>query len=162
LLLSVAFFTLLERQILAVLQRRQGPNVVGFYGILQPIADGVKLLLKESILPKSSNVLIFIFSPIFTFGLAMAGWAVIPFGEGAVLCDFHLGLLYIFALSSLGVHTVIMAGWSSNSKYAFLGGLRSAAQMISYEVSMGVTIVSVLLVTGTLNFSNIVESQSSL
>jgi NADH-quinone oxidoreductase subunit H len=162
LLLAVAFFTLLERQILAALQRRQGPNIVGFYGIFQPIADGLKLLLKESILPKSSNVIIFVFSPIFTFAIAISGWIVIPVGQGAMLADFHLGLLYVFALSSLGVHTVIMAGWSSNSKYAFLGGLRSAAQMISYEVSMGTVIVSLLLLTGTLNFSNIVESQKNV
>lgn len=162
LLLSIAYFTLYERHILAALQRRQGPNVVGFYGLFQPLADGFKLLLKESILPKSSNVLIFIFSPIFTFGLAMAGWVVIPVSEGAMLSDFHLGLLYIFALSSLGVHSVIMAGWSSNSKYAFLGGLRSAAQMISYEVSLGAILVSLLLLSGSLNFSTIVEGQANL
>lgn len=162
LLLAIAFFTLYERQILAALQRRQGPNIVGFYGILQPIADGLKLLLKESILPKSSNTVIFIFAPVFTFGLALAGWIVVPLNEGALLADFRLSLLYIFALSSLGVHTVIMAGWSSNSKYAFLGGLRSAAQMISYELSMGVTLLSVVLVAGTLNLSNVVESQSTV
>ena len=162
LLLAIAYFTLFERQVLAALQRRQGPNIVGFYGLLQPIADGLKLLLKESILPKSANTLIFVFSPIFTFGLAMAGWVVIPVGEGQVLCDFRLGLLYVFALSSLGVHSVIMAGWSSNSKYAFLGGLRSAAQMISYEVSFGVVLVSVLIIAGTLNFVDIVESQQTV
>jgi NADH-quinone oxidoreductase subunit H len=162
LLLAVAFFTLFERQLLAALQRRQGPNIVGFYGLFQPIADGLKLLLKESILPKRANFLIFILSPVFTFGLAMAGWIVIPVNIGEVLCDFHLGILYTFALSSLGVHTVIMAGWSSNSKYAFLGGLRSAAQMISYEVSMGVTLLSVLLLAGSLNYTMIVESQKNL
>ena len=162
LLLAIAYFTLFERQVLAALQRRQGPNVVGFYGLLQPIADGVKLLLKESIFPKSANILIFVFSPVFTFGLALASWVVIPVNEGQVLCDFRLGLLYIFALSSLGVHSVIMAGWSSNSKYAFLGGLRSAAQMISYEVSLGVVLVSVLIVSGTLNFIDVVESQKSV
>ena len=161
LLLAVAYFTLYERQLLAALQRRQGPNIIGFYGLLQPIADGLKLLLKESILPKRANFLIFILSPVFTFGLAMAGWIVIPTGEAETICDFHLGILYTFALSSLGVHTVIMAGWSSNSKYAFLGGLRSAAQMISYEVSMGVTLLSVLLLSGSLNYSTIVESQSN-
>ena len=162
LLLAVAFFTLYERQLLAALQRRQGPNIVGFYGFFQPIADGLKLLIKESILPKRANFLIFILSPIFTFGLAMAGWIVIPVDMGEVLCDFHLGILYTFALSSLGVHTVIMAGWSSNSKYAFLGGLRSAAQMISYEVSMGVTLLSVILLTGSLNYTMIVESQQKI
>lgn len=159
LLLAIAFFTLYERHILAALQRRQGPNIVGFYGILQPIADGVKLLLKESILPKSANTLIFIFSPIFTFGLAVSGWVVIPLFQGGIISDFNLGMLYIFAISSLSVHTVIMAGWSSNSKYAFLGGLRSAAQMISYEVPLGTVMLALLLVTGTFNFTNIVESQ---
>jgi NADH-quinone oxidoreductase subunit H len=161
-LLAVAYFTLFERQVLAALQRRQGPNVVGFYGLLQPLADGLKLFLKESILPKSSNTVIFIFAPIFTLGLALSGWIVIPVGESQMLADFHLGLLFIFALSSLGVHTVIMAGWSSNSKYAFLGGLRSAAQMISYEVSLGVVLVTLLLITGSLNLSNVVESQQNL
>jgi len=162
LLLSIAYFTLYERHVLAALQRRQGPNVVGFYGLFQPLADGLKLLLKESILPKSSNVMIFIFSPIFTLGLAMAAWIVIPVSSGAVLSDFNLGLLYIFALSSLGVHSVIMAGWSSNSKYAFLGGLRSAAQMISYEVSFGAVLVSLYLFSGSLNFNTIVEGQENL
>jgi len=161
-LLAVAFFTLFERQILAALQRRQGPNIVGFFGILQPITDGLKLLLKESIIPKSSNGMIFIFSPIFTFGLALSGWIVLPLGEGALLADFRLSLLYVFMISSLGVHTVIMAGWSSNSKYAFLGGLRSAAQMISYEISLGAVILSVLVVGRTLNFSDIVMTQKTI
>jgi len=162
LLIAIAFFTVYERQILAALQRRQGPNIVGFYGIFQALADGLKLLLKESILPKSSNTLIFIFSPIFTFGLALANWIVIPVGEGTLLCDFRLSLLYVFALSSLGVHTVIMAGWSSNSKYAFLGGLRSAAQMISYELSLGSVILCLLIVVRSLNFSDIVLSQENI
>lgn len=162
LLLAIAYFTLYERHILAALQRRQGPNIVGFFGILQPLADGLKLFVKESILPKSSNLFIFLLSPVFTFGLARARWAVFPVGEGSRLADFRLGLLYVFALSSLGVHSVIRAGWSSNSKYAFLGGLRSAAQRISYEVSLGATIVSVILLTGSLNFSTIIEGQSNL
>jgi NADH-quinone oxidoreductase subunit H len=162
LLLAVAFFTLYERQLLAAIQRRQGPNIVGFYGFFQPVADGLKLLVKESILPKRANFLIFILSPVFTFGLALAGWIVIPINFGEVLCDFNLGILYSFAISSLGVHTVIMAGWSSNSKYAFLGGLRSAAQMISYEVSLGVTLLSVILFAGSLNYSTIVESQNNI
>ena len=161
LLIAVAYFTLIERQILAAIQRRQGPNVVGFYGLLQPLADGLKLLLKETILPKSSNVIIFILAPVFTFALALVGWAVIPFGNGFALSDINIGLLYVFAVSSLAVHSVIMAGWSSNSKYAFLGALRSAAQMISYEISMGTTIVSVILLSGTLNFTDIVEAQSN-
>jgi len=161
LLIAVAYFTLIERQILAAIQRRQGPNIVGFYGLLQPLADGLKLLLKETILPKSSNVIIFVLAPIFTFALALIGWAVIPFGNGYALADINIGLLYVFAVSSLAVHSVIMAGWSSNSKYAFLGALRSAAQMISYEIALGTTIVSVILLSGTLNFTDIVEAQAN-
>lgn len=162
LLIAVAYFTVIERQILAAIQRRQGPNVVGFYGLLQALADGLKLFLKETILPKSSNLLIFIFAPIFTFALSLAGWIVIPFGDGFALTDLNIGLLYVFAISSLSVHSVIMAGWSSNSKYAFLGALRSAAQMISYEVSMGITIISVILLSGSLNLNDIVLSQQNL
>jgi len=161
LLIAVAYFTLIERQILSHIQRRQGPNIVGFYGLLQPLADGIKLLLKESILPRSSNLMIFIFAPIFTFALALAGWAVMPFGEGLVLSDINIGILYIFAVSSLGVHSVIMAGWSSNSKYAFLGALRSAAQMISYEISLGVTMLSIILCANSLNLSDIVIGQNN-
>ena len=162
LLLAVAYLTLYERHLLAAVQRRQGPNIIGFFGLLQPIADGLKLLLKESILPKSSNTVIFIFAPIFSFGLAIAGWSVMSVGEDSAFADFNLGLLFIFAISSLGVHSIIMAGWSSNSKYAFLGGLRSAAQMISYEVSFGAVILSLLIVVGTLNISNIIESQKNV
>lgn len=162
LLMAIAYFTLYERHLLAALQRRQGPNIIGFFGILQPIADGLKLLLKESILPKSSNVLLFTFAPIASFGLALANWTVIPMGENQVLADFKLGILFVFALSSLGVHTVIMAGWSSNSKYAFLGGLRSAAQMISYEISFATVLLCVIIVSGSLNFSNIIESQRNV
>lgn len=162
LLLAVAFFTLYERHILATSQRRQGPNIVGFYGLLQAIADGLKLLVKESVLPKSANTLIFLLAPIFTFGLAIAGWIVFPIGEGKVLFDFRLGLRYIFAISSLGVHTVIRAGWSSNSKYAFLGGLRSAAQMVSYEVSLATVLLSVVIVGGTLNLTALVDSQQGV
>lgn len=161
LLIAVAYFTLIERQILAAIQRRQGPNIVGFYGLLQPLSDGLKLLLKETILPKSSNVIIFVLAPIFTFALSLIGWAVIPFGSGFALADINIGLLYVFAVSSLAVHSVIMAGWSSNSKYAFLGALRSAAQMISYEIALGTTIVSVILLSGTLNFTDIVEAQAN-
>ena len=162
LLLSIAFFTLYERLILAALQRRQGPNIVGFYGLFQPLADGLKLFVKESILPKSANILLFTLSPVVTFGLARAAWAVIPLSDGSVFADFRLGSLYIFALSSLSVHSVIRAGWSSNSKYAFLGGLRSAAQRLSYEVSLGATLLALLLLSGSLNLSRIGESQASL
>ena len=162
LLLSVAFFTLYERHIIAAVQRRQGPNITGFYGLLQPIADGLKLLVKESILPKSSNTIIFIFAPIFSFGLALTGWSVVSIGDATSLADFNLSLLFIFAISSLGVHSIIMAGWSSNSKYAFLGGLRSAAQMISYEVSFGAVVLSLLIVVGTSNITNIIESQQNV
>lgn len=159
LLIAVAFFTLIERQILAAIQRRQGPNVIGFYGLLQALADGLKLFLKETVLPKSSNIIIFVLAPVFTFALALSGWIIVPFGDGFALSNLNVGLLYIFAISSLSVHSVIMAGWSSNSKYAFLGALRSAAQMISYEVSMGITIVSVILLTGSLNLNDIVVAQ---
>ena len=162
LLIAVAFFTLIERQILAAIQRRQGPNVIGFYGLLQALADGLKLFLKETVLPKSSNIIIFVLAPVFTFALALSGWIIVPFGDGFALSNLNVGLLYIFAISSLSVHSVIMAGWSSNSKYAFLGALRSAAQMISYEVSMGITIVSVILLTGSLNLNDIVVAQKNL
>jgi len=162
LLIAVAYFTLIERHVLAAIQRRQGPNIVGFFGVLQPLADGLKLFVKESVLPKSSNTLIFVLAPIFTFSLALSGWAVIPFGEGMVLADINLGVLYTFTISSLSVHTIIMAGWSSNSKYAFLGALRSAAQMISYEIAMGVSIISVLLSTGSLNLTDIVVAQANI
>ena len=158
-LLSVAFFTLLERQILAALQRRQGPNVVGFYGLLQPITDGVKLILKETVIPRSSDTLVFIFAPIFTFALALCLWVTIPFNSNWKIVDFNYGILYLFTVSSLSVHSVIMAGWSSNSKYAFLGALRSAAQMISYEVSFGIIIVNILFLSRSLNFIDIVEAQ---
>jgi NADH-quinone oxidoreductase subunit H len=162
LLIAVAYFTLIERQILAAIQRRQGPNIVGVFGLLQPLADGLKLFLKETILPKSSNIIIFVLAPVFTFALALSGWIIIPFGDGFSLSNLNVGLLYVFAISSLSVHSVIMAGWSSNSKYAFLGALRSAAQMISYEVSMGITIISVILLSGSLNLNEIVISQKKL
>lgn len=162
LLVAVAFFTLYERHILAATQRRQGPNVVGFYGMFQALADGLKLFIKESIRPKSANAYIFLLSPVFTFALALAGWAVFPMNEGSRLADFRLGALYVFAISSLSVHSVIRAGWSSNSKYAFLGGLRSAAQRISYEVALGSALVSILLFSGSLNFSTRVTNQTNL
>ena len=162
LLLAVAFFTLYERTILASLQRRQGPNVVGFYGLFQALADGLKLFVKESIIPQSANSFIFLLSPVFTFALAVSAWAVFPISNGSILVDLRLSVLYIFAISSLSVHSIIIAGWSSNSKYAFLGGLRSAAQIISYEVTLGSLLISILLFTGSLNFSNVVEIQKNV
>ena len=161
-LIAVAFLTLAERKVIASMQRRKGPNVVGFFGILQPLSDGLKLLLKEPILPSSSNTTVFLAAPVITFLLALTSWAFIPFGEGVVLVDLNLGVLYLFAISSLSVHGVIMAGWSSNSKYAFLGGLRSTAQIVSYEVSIGLILITVLMCVGSLNLSSIVLAQEDV
>ena len=162
LLVAVAYLTLAERKVMASMQRRKGPNVVGFFGILQPLADGLKLLIKEPVLPSSANTVVFLAAPVVTFLLALISWAVIPFGEGMVLSDLDIGMLYIFAISSLGVYGVIMAGWSSNSKYAFLGALRSTAQMVSYEVSLGLIIITVLMCVGSLNLSEIVLAQEEV
>jgi NADH-quinone oxidoreductase subunit H len=162
LLLAVAFLTLAERKVMASMQRRKGPNVVGILGVFQPIADGVKLMVKEPILPSSANTLIFLIAPVLTFLLSQVAWAVIPFGEGAVLADIHVGLLYVFAISSLGVYGIITAGWSSNSKYGFLGSLRSAAQMVSYEVSIGLILITVLLCVGSLNLTEVVLAQEAV
>jgi NADH-quinone oxidoreductase subunit H len=162
LLISIAFFVILERHVMGYIHRRTGPNNVGFFGLLQAVADGLKLLVKESIFPRSSNFLIFLIAPVLTFTLTISNWAVIPFNEGWTAIDFEYGALYVLAISSLSVHTIIMSGWSSNSKYAFLGALRSAAQMISYEIPMGVCITSVVLLTGSLNFSNIVFAQQHI
>jgi NADH-quinone oxidoreductase subunit H len=160
LLLAVAYLTYAERKVLAAAQLRKGPNVVGAFGLLQPLADGAKLLFKETVIPSGANRVVFVVAPILTFVLSLIAWAVIPFDAGVVISNINVGVLYLFAISSLGVYGIIMAGWSSNSKYAFLGGLRSAAQMVSYEVSIGFVIVSVLLCVGSLNLSDIVMAQS--
>ncbi len=162
LLLAVAYLTYAERKVIASMQMRRGPNVVGPFGLLQPIADGVKLLFKETIIPAGANRVVFVAAPMITFTLSLVAWAVIPFGEGIVLADINVGILYLFAISSLGIYGVVMAGWASNSKYAFLGALRSAAQMVSYEVSIGFVMVTVLLCVGSLNLSDIVNAQRTI
>jgi len=161
-MISVAYLTYVERKVIGSMQLRRGPNVVGPFGLLQPIADGLKLFLKETIIPSGANRGVFIAAPCITFILALVAWAVIPFDQGMVLADINVGILFLFAISSLGVYGVLMAGWASNSRYAFLGGLRSAAQMISYEVSMGFVIVTVLLLAGSLNLSDIVNAQKDM
>jgi len=162
LLISVAYFTLAERKILGVIQRRRGPNVIGVYGLLQPLADGFKLLVKETIIPSSANKFLFILSPILTFLISLMGWAIIPFDKTAFLAEINIGILYIFAISSLGVYGIIMSGWSSNSKYAFLGALRSAAQMVSYEVSIGFIIITIVICCGSFNLQTIINSQQNV
>ncbi len=159
LLLGVAYLTYAERKVIAAIHLRRGPNVVGPFGLLQPLADGLKLFCKETIIPSGANRVVFVMAPMVTFSLALVAWAVIPFGEGMVIANINVGILYLFAISSLGVYGILMAGWASNSKYAFLGAIRSAAQMISYEVSMGFIIITVLLVAGSLNLSDIVNAQ---
>ena len=162
LLVAVAYLTLLERKVMASMQRRKGPNVVGAYGLLQPLADGLKLFLKESIVPASAHKGIFILSPILTFLLALSLWAAVPFGEGMVYADINIGVLYLFAVSSLGVYGVICSGWSSNTKYSFIGALRSAAQMISYEIGMGFILLLIFLMVGSLNLTDIVLAQQNV
>ena len=159
LLIGVAYLTYAERKVIGAMHLRRGPNVVGPYGLLQPIADGMKLFFKETIIPTGANKAVFLVAPMLTFSLALIAWAVIPVGNGLVIANINVGVLYLFAISSLGVYGILMAGWSSNSKYAFLGGLRSAAQMVSYEVSMGFIIITVLLVAGSMNLSDIVRAQ---
>ncbi len=161
-LVSVAMIVWLDRRVWAFVQKRQGPNVVGPFGLLQSLADALKYIFKEIIIPASSNKIIFILAPIVTMTLALIAWAVIPFGENQVLANINVGILYIFAVSSLGVYGIIMGGWASNSKYPFLGSIRSAAQMVSYEVSIGIIIINVLLCVGSLNLSDIVMAQQKM
>ncbi len=157
-LLVMAYYTYAERKVLGAMQRRQGPMTVGPFGLLQPIADGIKLLSKETIIPSQASKVVFLIAPMLTFALALVAWAVIPIDAGLALADINVGILYLFAISSMGVYGIIMAGWASNSKYAFLGSMRSASQMVSYEVSMGLVIVTVLLCVGSLNLSDIITA----
>jgi len=162
LLVAVAYVTYAERRIIGAMQMRIGPNVVGWFGLLQPFADAVKLLTKETVLPTGSSPVVFFLAPMVTFSLAMIAWAVIPVSEGWMISDLNVGVLYLFAVSSLGVYGIVMAGWASNSRYAFLGAMRSAAQMVSYEVSIGFIMISVLLTAGSLNLSEIVQAQKGM
>lgn len=162
LLVCVAYLTLAERKVIAAAHRRRGPNVVGPFGLLQPFADGLKLLTKEIVIPSRANRVVFVLAPVVTFTLSLAAWAVIPVGEQLVLANINVGVLYLFAISSLAIYGIIMAGWASNSKYPFLGALRSAAQMVSYEVSIGFVIVTVVLCAGSLNLTEIVRAQERI
>lgn len=162
LLISVAYFTLAERKILGAIQRRRGPNVLGVYGLLQPLADGFKLFVKETIIPSSSSHKLFVISPIIFFVVSLMGWAIIPFDKHAYLADMNVGILYLFAVSSLGVYGVVMAGWSSNSKYAFLGALRSTAQMVSYEVSIGFILITIVMCCGSFQLQEIIDTQQDV
>ena len=162
LLIAIAYFTLAERKILSSIQRRKGPNVVGTFGLLQPLADGLKLFVKETVLPSNCDVVLFIFAPILTFFLSLVSWVVIPFGKGMSYAELNIGILYLLAISSLGVYGIIIAGWSSNSKYAFLGALRSSAQMVSYELTISFSILSVVVCARSLNLVDIVLSQQKI
>jgi len=162
LLIAVAYFTIAERKIMGAIQRRRGPNVVGYIGLLQPLADGLKLFAKETTLPTNANTSVFLLAPGLAFVLSLMGWAVIPLAEGIVICDINLGVLYLFAVSALNVYGILFAGWSSNSKYAFLGALRSAAQMVSYEISIGFTVLSVVVCAGSFNLNTIVLAQQKI
>ena len=162
LILSVAYLTYWERKVIAAMQMRRGPNVVGPFGLWQPFADGLKLMCKEVILPTDANKVVFLLAPMITFFLSIAGWAVVPFAAKSAIANINVGVLYLLAISSLGVYGIIMAGWSSNSKYAFLGAIRSSAQMISYEVSMGLVIVTVVIASGSMNLTDIVLAKQSM
>ena len=162
LLICVAFLTLAERKVMAAMQLRKGPNVVGPFGLLQPFADAIKMITKETIIPSGANRVLFVMAPMITFILAILAWAVIPLSDGWAIADINVGVLYLFAISSLGVYGIIIAGWASNSKYAFFGAMRSAAQMVSYEVSMGFVLVTVMLCAGSLNLTDIVRAQTHL
>ena len=161
LLVSVAYMTYVDRKVWASIQLRRGPNVVGPFGLLQPFADGLKLVLKETIVPSSANAILFIIAPMITFMTALVAWAVVPFDDGWVIANINVGILYLFAISSLGVYGIIIAGWASNSKYAFLGSLRSAAQIVSYEIAMGFSLVGVLMASQSLNLAEIVKAQQN-
>ena len=162
LLISVAYFTIAERKIMGAIQRRRGPNVIGYIGLLQPLADGLKLFSKETTLPTTANTIIFLISPALSFILSLIGWSVVPFSEGNVLSDINLGIFYLFAISSLNVYGILFAGWSSNSKYPYLGAVRSTSQMLSYEISIGFTVLNVVICTGSFNLSEIVISQKQI
>lgn len=161
-LLAVAFMTIIERKQLAAMQRRVGPTVTGYYGILQPFSDALKLILKESVIPAQANKVVFILAPVSTLLFSLLGWGIIPLGQGLVLFDFSLGILFTLALSSLGVYGVLLAGWSASSKYAFLGSIRSTAAMISYEIILSSAIIIIIFVTGSFNYSTIMEIQQSI
>ena len=161
-LIAVAFFTVAERKIMGAIQRRRGPNVIGFMGLLQALADGLKLFVKETTLPSNSNLIIFLLAPMLSFILSLISWSIIPFSNSLVISDIHLGVLYLFAISSLNVYGILLAGWSSNSKYAYLGALRSAAQMISYEISISFIVLTVVLCAGSFNLNSIILAQTKI